>query len=117
MKPYSMDLRQRVVEAYENRDGTQSELAEVFGVSVSWVEKLLYRWRQTGLISPKPHGGGRQAKIAGKKLERLKALVEENPDATLEELRRKIRVKGSVMSVFRALERLGITRKKSRSTT
>jgi transposase len=116
MKPYSLDLRQRVVESYENGEGTYEELAEVFGVSLSWVEKLLRRWRETGSIAPKPHGGGRQAKITGKKLERLKALVEENPDATLEELRRKCQVEGSIMSVFRALKRLGITLKKSRST-
>jgi len=116
MKPYSMDLRQRVVEAYENGEGTHEELAEVFCVSLSWIEKLLRRWRETGSIAPKPHGGGRQAKITGKKLERLEALVEETPDATLEELRRKCRVDGSIMSVFRALKRLGITLKKSRSS-
>jgi transposase len=117
MKPYSMDLRQRVVEAYENGEGAQKELAEAFGVSLSWVEKLLCRWRQTGTVSPQPHGGGRQANITGKKLDRLKTLTEENPSATLEELRRKGRFKGSIMSVFRALARLDITRKKSRSTT
>jgi len=115
MKVYSLDLRQRVVKAYENGEGTQKEIAELFGVSLSWVESLLRQWRQTGSISPKPHGGGRQAKITGKKLEYLKTLVEKNPDATLEELRRKCRTKGSIMSVFRALKRLGITRKKSRS--
>jgi transposase len=117
MKTYSIDLRWRVVEAHENGEGTQKELAEAFGVSLSWVEKLLCRWRQTGTVSPKPHGGGRQANITGKKLDRLKTLTEENPSATLEELRRKGRFKGSIMSVFRALERLDITRKKSRSTT
>jgi len=117
MKPYSLDLRQRVVEAYENGECTHEELTETFCVSLSWIEKLLRRWRETGSIAPKTHGGGRQAKITGKKLERLKALVEETPDATLEELRRKCRVKGSIMSVFRALKRLEITLKKSRSTT
>ncbi len=117
MKPYSIDLRQRVLEAYESGKGTQKEIAEFFCVSLSWVESLLSRWRQTGSVLPKPHGGGRQAKITGKKLERLKTLVEENPDATLEELRRKCRTKGSIMSVFRALKRLGITRKKSHSST
>jgi len=117
MKVYSLDLRQRVVEAYENGEGTQKEIAELFGVSLSWVESLLRRWRQTKSIAPKPHGGGRQAKFTGKKLERLKILVEKNPDATLEELLRKSRVQGSIMSVFRALKRLGITRKKSQSVT
>ena len=112
MKIYSIDLRQRVVEAYESGEGTQKEIAELFGVSLSWVESLLRRWRETGSVLPKPHGGGRQAKITGKTLDRLKTLVAENPSATLEELRRKCRTKGSIMSVFRALQRLGITRKK-----
>ena len=35
MKPYSLDLRQRVVEAYENGEGTHEELAEAFCVSLS----------------------------------------------------------------------------------
>jgi len=110
MQAYSVDLRQRIVEAYENGEGTQKEIAQLFGVSLSWFESLLRQWRQTGSV-----GGGRQAKFTGKKLERLKTLVEKNPDATLEELLRKSRVRGSIMSVFRALKRLGITRKKSRS--
>lgn len=117
MQPYSMDLRQRVVEAYENGEGTQAELAETFGVSRNWVEKLLRRWRETGSVAPKPHGGGRRAKISGKKEERLRKIVEESPDATLEELLAKCRVDGSIMCVFRALNRMGITRKKSRSAT
>ncbi len=114
MRVYSMDLRQRVIEAYECGDDTQAELAERFGVSVSWVEKLVRQWRELGSISPKPHGGGRSAIVSGQALERLKVCVEENPGATLEELRRKCRISGSIMCVFRALQRLGITRKKSR---
>jgi transposase len=117
MKAYSLDLRERIVAAYEGGEGTQKELAELFGVSLSWFESLLHRWRETGSVLPKPHGGGRQAKVTGKSLERLKTLVKETPDATLEELRRKCRTQGSIMSVFRALQRLGITRKKSRSST
>ncbi len=115
MKTYSIDLRQRVVESCEEGGSTQKEVAELFGVSLSWVESLLRRWRETGSVLPKPHSGGRQAKITGKTLDRLKTLVAENPSATLEELRRKCRTKGSIMSVFRALQRLGITRKKSPS--
>lgn len=117
MQPYSMDLRQRVIEAYENGEGSQAELAETFGVSQAWVEKLWRRWRETGSVAPKPHGGGRRAKISGKKEERLRKIVEEAPDATLDELLAKCRVNGSRMCVFRALTRMGITRKKSRSTT
>ncbi len=117
MKAYSIDLRQRIVQAYQSGEHTQKEIAELFGVSLSWLESFLKRWRESDSFLPKPHGGGRQAKIRGKTLERLKTLVAKNPDATLEELRRKCRTKGSIMSVFRALRRLGITRKKSHSST
>lgn len=117
MKPYSMDLRHRVVAAYENGEGTQAELAETFGVSVPWIEKVVRRWRETGSVAPKPHGGGRRPKISGRKEERLRKIVEESPDATLEELLAKCGVNGSIMCVFRALNRMGITRKKSPSAT
>ncbi len=45
---YSDDLRQKLVEAWQASHGTQAELAECFGVSLSWVEKVLRRWRSTG---------------------------------------------------------------------
>jgi len=112
-----MDLRQRVVAAYQNGEGTQAELAETYGVSVAWIEKLLRMKRETGSIAPKPHGGGQRPKISGKKAKRLREIVEETPDATLEELLDKCGVDGSIMCVFRALKRMGITRKKSPSDT
>lgn len=112
MKSYSMDLRERVVRAYEEGDGTQAELAEVFGVSLSCIQKWVRKWRETGSVAPEPHGGGRQAKFSGKQLERLRKLVESHPDATLAELLEKSRVQGSIMSVFRALKGLEITLKK-----
>ena len=45
---YSDDLRWKLVEAWEAGLETQSELADIFGVSLSWVEKVLRRWRDTG---------------------------------------------------------------------
>jgi transposase len=45
---YSDDLRQKLVDAWKAGYGTQAELAEWFGVSLRWVEKVLRRWRTTG---------------------------------------------------------------------
>lgn len=99
-----------------DRDGqTQQQIAERFGVSTAWIKKLLKRRRETGSIAPKPHGGGMPAKYRGKALERLQAALAAQPDASLEELRDRTRVPASIMAVFRALERLGVHRKKSRS--
>ena len=94
---------------------TQEQIAERFGVSTAWIKKLLKQRRDTGSIAPKPHGGGRQPTYRGKALERLKHELAAQPDASLEELRDRTRVPASIMAVFRALERLGAHRKKSRS--
>ena len=112
MEAYSMDLRERVMAAVEQKEGTKVEIARRFGVTDRWIRKLLKQRRDTGSIAPKPHGGGQTAKFTGAKLERLRALVEADPDATLEEWQRRSRVACSRMAVWRALGRLGLSRKK-----
>jgi len=114
MKAYSTDLRQRVVAACDARDGTREEIAARFSVSVHWIRKLLRQRRDTGSIDPKPHGGGRAAAFDEAAAARLREAVEADDDATLEELAGAAGVDCSVPAVFRALKRLGITRKKSR---
>ena len=114
MKTYSPDLRERVIQAYDRQAGTQAEVAEVLGVSVSWLKKLLRLRRETGSLAAKPHGGGWAPKFDGAHLEALKQSVQEDPDATLQELLERSGVQGSIMAVQRALERLGCRRKKSR---
>jgi transposase len=114
METYSLDLRERAVRAYDRKKGTQEEIARLFGVSVPWIKKLLRQRRETGSIAPKPHGGGWTPKFSGEVLQRLKRLVQENPDATLQELLERSGVPASIMAVHRALKRLGCRRKKSR---
>lgn len=114
METYSMDLRERVVQAYDAKKGTQAGIAALFDVSVSWLKKLLHLRRTTGSIAPKPHGGGRTAKFTGAALDALRQDVAEHPDASLEELLTRSKIEGSIMAVHRALERLDCRRKKSR---
>ncbi|MDP9352503.1 MAG: helix-turn-helix domain-containing protein, partial [Chloroflexota bacterium] len=56
MKTYSVDLRQRIVEAVE-RGVPRSQVAEVFGVSLATIKRYLRRKRQTGDLTPKPRPG------------------------------------------------------------
>ena len=58
MRPYSNDLRLRVVQAYENQEGSMRQLAARFRLSLSCGRDLLTRYRTTGSVAPKPHGGG-----------------------------------------------------------
>ena len=114
MKAYSTDLRQRVVAAYDAREGTQEQVAARFAVSVSWVRKLLRQRRATGSIEPRPRGGGHPPAFDAEAGARLRQAVRDDPDATLEELGRLAGVTCGASAVYRALDRLGITRKKSR---
>jgi transposase len=114
MRAYSTDLRQRAVAASDAREGTQEQLAARFAVSVSWVRKLLRQRRDTGSIDPRPHGGGHAPAFDAPAQARLRQAVRDDSDATLEELGRASGVACSPSAVYRTLDRLGITRKKSR---
>lgn len=119
MATYSLDLRKRIVDAIERGVGTRCEVAELFGVHESFVYKLLRQKRERGDIAPLPHGGGAQAKLDQDQLMILTGLVAKTPDATLDELREQIkkqtRVAVSVPTLWRALDALGLSRKKSLS--
>jgi transposase len=113
MKAYSTDLRQRVIAACDARDGTRPQIAARFSVSESFVRKILRQRRDIGSIDPKPHGGGRAPAFDPPAAGRLREAVRADDDATLEGLARAAGVACSAAAVYRALARLGITRKKS----
>ena len=114
MKALSTDLRQRVVAARDARDGTREQIAARFSVSASWIRKILRQRRETGSIEPRPHGGGHAKAFDGEAAARLRQAVRDDSDATLMELGHLAGVACSPSAVYRALDRLGITRKKSR---
>ena len=119
MRPYSIDLRLRIVHAYENREGSMRQLATRFRVSLSCVRALLTRYRTTGAVAPSPHGGGYPAKLDALGCAALKTLVDAPPDATLQELRTRLsaphQVSVSQATISRALTKLGLPRKKNLS--
>jgi transposase len=114
MKSYSMDLRERVVAACDQGDATRQQVAERFAVSVSWIRDLMRRRRATGSIAPRPRSGGRAPAFDEAAEARLREAVRADDDATLRELAEAAGVVCSPSVAHRALERLGITRKKSR---
>jgi len=114
VEAYSIDLRTRVVGAYDRGEGTQAQLAEFFRVSERLIQKLVRQRREQDSIAPLPRNSGRKAKVRGQKLDLLREAIAKTPDASLEELRDACGVDGSRMCVFRALQRLQITRKKRR---
>jgi transposase len=115
MEAFSMDLRERVVEAYDAGRGSSRQLARLFGVSSAWVRKLLRLRRETGSVAAKVYRRGPRPRLSARQLARLAELVREHPDATLAELRRRLRVNCSLVTIHRALVKLGLSYKKSRS--
>src|SRR4051812_26852950 len=112
MTPYSQDLRQRVLDTVRRREGSLRQIARRFLVSISFVTRLLRTHRDTGALEPKPHGGGNPAVLTPEDLERLRELIRQQPDATLEECRQRLGVSCSLMAISRALRKLGLPRKK-----
>ena len=104
-KPYSQDLRERVVRTVE-AGASCHEAAAAFEVGVSSAIRWVARWRQTGLVAAKPMGGRRSPLDAHK--DWLLDLIATEPDLTLEEIRGRLRGRGikvSASSVWRFYDR------------
>jgi len=110
---YSIDLRQRIIDAYLRGEGSQEDLAEQFAVAPNTVLNYLNRLRSTGNAMPLPHGGGKPPRVESTLLQQL---LEEKNDSTLKELvseyDRRHRVRVHISTMGRAIQRLQWTRKK-----
>ena len=113
-KPYSQDLRYRVLDA----QGAIRDLAERFGVSPSYVSKAKVRLRESGERTARAFRGKPGRKLEPH-FEALRAQIAALPDATLEELRTWLRttldVSVSIGCLWTTLDRMGLRFKKSRS--
>ncbi len=116
MKAYSIDLRQKIIDVYNEGNISQRQLAKQFRVALSFIQKLLKQYRQTGNIAPKVRRQQTPTKLNPKELKVLQELVDRNNDATLEELRHQLASKTGVLigrsTVDRMLRRLNLTLKK-----
>jgi transposase len=117
MAAHSIDLRQKILHAYERRLGSQRALANVFGVSLSCIEKVLRRYRTTGELGPKPHAGGQKPRLDAAAQVLIRQRVHAHSDATLEELCAYVAnttgVRVSLATMCRLVHRLELPRKKS----
>lgn len=112
-RPYSLDLRRRVVRAVQAGMSCRASAAR-FEVSVSFVVKLMQRWRRQGTLEPDQVGGWKRSKLAPH-AEPVRALVAAEPDLTLAELHARLADQGIATSpagVSRFLAACELTRKK-----
>ena len=116
MATLSIDLRERILTAYERGDGTRLQIAERYDVSLGMVKKLLQQRRHTGDIAPRHHRSGRKPTITEKHKRHLERLVGDHSDMTLDELRSAIGLKCSLTAIHKALIKIGLSYKKRHST-
>lgn len=118
MKAYSIDLRAKIIKLYEEGKVSQRKLAEQFDVALSFIEKLIKQYRETGSVAPKKRTVQTPSKLNQEQLKVLEKLVEENNDATLDELSQMLHeCTGKLISrvtVGRMLKKLNLTFKKKR---
>jgi len=116
MKAYSIDLRKRVLTAYDSDKYSLNKIAKQFQVTTRWIQKLRQQRQQEGSIAPRPQNQGRKPAFRGANLEQLNNFVEENPDSTLEEIMTHFsgKVNCSIVAIHNTLKRLGWRYKKNR---
>lgn len=119
MRAFSLDLRQRVLDAALRGDRTEQAVADAFGVSLGFIQKIKRRWRSDGTAAPVEQRRGPTPALSDGDLAALAEHVREAPDATYDERRARLAnergVEVSRPTVNRALARLGLTLKKRRS--
>jgi transposase len=110
MKPYSLDLRERVLQDCD-AGGSTRQVATKYRVSESWVRRLKQRRRESGEVAARRAGTKQPAKWLAS-ADQIQQLVAEQPDATLEELRQRLGNSLSTQTLSRALRILQLTVKK-----
>ena len=118
MRAYSLDLRERVVAAYEKGEETIAGIAAKFSVGQTFLKKMLRQKRATGSLERLPQRAGAKKVLSDKQRSFLAKKIKKQPDATLAELQEDLQIREqvsvSVATVSRELRALRLPRKKSR---
>jgi len=116
MRTLSLDLRQRILDSYDNDEGTRAEIAHRFRVSLGMVKKLLQQRRRTGDIAPRHHLAGRKPMIQPGHRSQIRSLLTKKNDLTLRELRQALGLRCSLQAIHVVLGKMELTYKKRHST-
>lgn len=115
MEAIPVPIRQRIIVLYERGKST-GQIAEGIGYCVAAVRRVRQHLRERGTLRPQTHKRGRKGRFTPERQQRLRDLVAQKPDATLEELIEEMDVDVASSTMHRWLTKLGITLKKSRCT-
>lgn len=111
----SLDLRERIVAAYDGQEGTRDDIAQRFRVSLGMVKKLIQQRRHTGELGHRHHRAGRKPMLVAGHRQQMRSLLAQKPDLTLKELRAAMTLECSLQAIHVVLVKMGLTYKKRRS--
>jgi transposase len=114
-KTLSLDLRERILAAYDEGEGTRDDIAKRFRVSLGMVKKLLQQRRAIGHLAPLHQRAGRKPTILPAHQQQIRQLLGAKVDLTLRELRAALDLECSIQALHVVLEKMGLTYKKRRS--
>jgi transposase len=115
MRTTSLDLRERILASSDNDEGTRTEIAQRFRVSLGLVKKLLQQRRHTHDLAPRHRFSGRKPMILATHRGQLRALLAKKNDLTLKEMRVAAGLKCSLQAINVVLGKMGLTYKKRHS--
>jgi transposase len=113
-KALSLDLRERIVEACEGKEGTREEVARRFKVSLGMVKKLLMQKKRTGDVGARYRFCGRKGRLMSEHGEELKELILREPDVTLAEMKERLGLGCTIGAIHWMVGKMGLTYKKRR---
>lgn len=108
----SLDLRERILNAYDEGKATRDQVAERFRVSLGMVKKLIQQRRHIGDIGARHHLAGRKPLILAEHQQKIGLLLKQKPDLSLKELREALGLKCSVQAIHVVLVKMEMTLKK-----
>ena len=115
MEAYPQKVRELVLDAYDE-GGETAEIAEEFKVSRSWSRRVKQRLRECGSREAIQQKHGFDPKLGEREEKELARFLDEKPDSTLEELKKRLSKPVSISTICRTLQRMNLTLKKSRCT-
>jgi transposase len=117
---YGNELRQKLLHAADLHQFSQVQLAEILGVSLSWIKRVIQRRRETGSSQLLPFAGGKRPKLSEQQCEQVRQYVLADTDTTLREVQRWLEtthtIRLSLPTLSRLLTKLDLPRKKSHYT-
>ena len=112
-KTLSLDLRQRILDSYDEGKSGREQIARRFRVSLGMVKKLLVQREKTKDIAPRHRFSGRKAYFTQERRHQIGLEIQREPDITLEELRDRLSLRCTLPAIHYVLRSMNLTFKKN----